>query len=68
MSDPNVVVARNTDKAPVSDLYSQTVAFSHYNNLSAQLPIDPATGAIVAGRPSSASRTSRPSWRASATT
>ena len=49
MSDPNVVVARNTDKAPVSDLHSQTVAFSHYNNLSAQLPIDPATGAIVAG-------------------
>lgn len=49
MSDPNVVVARDTDKAPVSDLYSQTVAFSHYNNLSAQLPIDPATGAIVAG-------------------
>lgn len=49
MSDPNVVVARNTDKAPVSDLYSQTVAFSHYNNLSAQLPIDPATSAIVAG-------------------
>ena len=49
MSDPNVVVARNTDKAPVSDLYSQTVAFSHYNNLSAQLPIDLATGAIVAG-------------------
>ncbi|MFR5828067.1 MAG: Rid family hydrolase [Adlercreutzia equolifaciens] len=49
MSDPNVVVARNTDQAPVSDLYSQTVAFSHYNNLSAQLPIDPATGAIVAG-------------------
>ena len=49
MSDPNVVVARNTDKAPVRDLYSQTVAFSHYNNLSAQLPIDPATGAIVAG-------------------
>ena len=49
MSDPNVVVARNTDQAPVSDLYSQTVAFSHYNNLSAQLPIDPATVAIVAG-------------------
>lgn len=49
MSDPNVVVARNTDQAPISDLYSQTVAFSHYNNLSAQLPIDPATGAIVAG-------------------
>ena len=28
MTDPNVVVARNTEKAPVSDLYSQTVAFS----------------------------------------
>ncbi|MEC4294886.1 RidA family protein [Adlercreutzia shanghongiae] len=49
MSDPNVVVARNTENAPVSKLYSQTVAFSHYNNLSAQLPIDPATGAIVEG-------------------
>ena len=48
MSDPNVVVARNTDQAPVSDLYSQTVAFSHYNNLSAQLPIDPATRSHVA--------------------
>lgn len=66
MSDPNVVVARNTDKAPVSDLYSQTVAFSHYNNLSAQLPIDPGDGAPSwregpPSRPSSASRTSRPS-------
>lgn len=49
MSDPNVVVARNTENAPQSALYSQTVAFSHYNNLSAQLPLDPATGAIVAG-------------------
>ena len=37
MSDPNVVVARNTDKATVSDLYSKTVAFSHYNTLSEQL-------------------------------
>jgi len=45
MTDPNVVVARNTEKAPVSDLYSQTVAFSHYNNLSAKLPIDPAWAA-----------------------
>ena len=49
MSDPNVVVARNTENAPISKLYSQTVAFSHYNNLSAQLPIDPATGTVVAG-------------------
>ena len=40
----NVVLARNTDEAPKSPRHAQTVAFSHYNNLSAQLPIDPATG------------------------
>ncbi|RDY22930.1 reactive intermediate/imine deaminase [Romboutsia maritimum] len=45
----NTVVARNTENAPKSSLYSQTVAFSHYNNLSAQLPIDPKSGKMVAG-------------------
>lgn len=50
MSAFNAVLARNTDNAPKgSGLYSQTVAFSHYNNLSAQLPIDPKTGRLVAG-------------------
>lgn len=49
MANDNIVLARNTDKAPKSDLYSQTVAFSHYNNLSAQLPIDAKTGKIVEG-------------------
>lgn len=44
-----VKVAKNTERAPVSSLSSQTVAFSHYNNLSAQLPIDPKTGKLVAG-------------------
>ncbi|HHQ4712208.1 TPA: RidA family protein [Aeromonas veronii] len=44
-----VIRARNTDKAPRSPLHCQTVAFSHYNHLSAQLPIDPATGKILAG-------------------
>jgi reactive intermediate/imine deaminase len=44
-----VIAARNTDKAPRSPLHCQTVAFSHYNHLSAQLPIDPATGKILAG-------------------
>ena len=44
-----VKVARNTDNAPRNALSTQTVAFSHYNNLSAQLPIDPKTGALVAG-------------------
>ncbi|MEH8139851.1 RidA family protein [Aeromonas veronii] len=44
-----VIRARNTDKAPRSLLHCQTVAFSHYNHLSAQLPIDPATGKILAG-------------------
>ena len=45
----NVVLARNTEDAPESPLHAQTVAFSHYNNLSAQLPIDPATGELVEG-------------------
>ena len=50
MSDYNAVLARNTKNAPNGNgLYSQTVAFSHYNNLSAQLPIDPKTGKVVAG-------------------
>lgn len=50
MSGFNAVLARNTDKAPTGvGPYSQTVAFSHYNHLSAQLPIDPATGKLVAG-------------------
>ena len=49
MSQDNVVLARNTEKAPVSDFCSQTVAFSHYNNFSAQLPIDPKTDKLVEG-------------------
>ena len=49
MSGHNAVVARNTEKAPTSPFHSQTVAFSHYNHLSAQLPIDPASGKLVAG-------------------
>ncbi|MDE1311878.1 reactive intermediate/imine deaminase [Vibrio aestuarianus subsp. cardii] len=43
-----IKISRNTDNAP-QGLYSQTVAFSHYNNLSSQLPIDPTTGVLVAG-------------------
>ncbi|MDO5710137.1 MAG: RidA family protein [Micrococcales bacterium] len=49
MSDYNAVLARNTENAPKSPSSAQTVAFSHYNNLSAQLPIDPKTGELVAG-------------------
>lgn len=50
MSGYNAVLARNTGNAPKGiGPYSQSVAFSHYNNLSAQLPIDPASGAVVAG-------------------
>ncbi len=44
-----IKVARNTEKAPKSALSTQTVAFSHYNNISAQLPIDPKSGKMVAG-------------------
>lgn len=49
MSGDNVVVGRNTENAPIDPLQSQTVAFSHYNNLSAQLPLDPETGELVEG-------------------
>ncbi len=49
MSNYNAVLGRNTENAPKSSLSSQTVAFSHYNNLSAQLPIDPKSGKLVAG-------------------
>ncbi|MBW7982206.1 RidA family protein [Enterobacillus tribolii] len=46
----NAVLARNTEKAPRNTgICSQTVAFSHYNNFSAQLPIDPTSGKLVAG-------------------
>ncbi len=44
-----IIEANNTAKAPISSLSSQTVAFSHYNHISAQLPIDPKTGELVAG-------------------
>lgn len=46
---PLVKMARNTAKAPQHSLSTQTVAFSHYNNISAQLPIDPLTGQLVQG-------------------
>lgn len=50
MSGYNTVLARNTENAPKGiGPYSQTVAFSHYNNFSAQLPIDPKSGKLVAG-------------------
>lgn len=49
MSGDNVVLARNTELAPQSPLQAQTAAFSHYNNFSAQLGIDPATGKLVEG-------------------
>lgn len=44
-----VIEASNTDKAPKNPLSTQTVAFSHYNHLSGQLPIDPDTGNIIDG-------------------
>ena len=49
MSGDIIKVARNTENAPKSSVSTQTVAFSHYNNISAQLPVDPKTGEIVAG-------------------
>ena len=50
MTEYNAVLARNTPAAPDgAGRSSQTVAFSHYNNLSAQLGIGPSTGELVAG-------------------
>ena len=49
MSGDNVVVGRNIEGAPIDPMQSQTVAFSHYNNFSAQLPVDPETGELVEG-------------------
>ena len=49
MTNYNAVLGRSTENAPVNSLYSQTVAFSHYNNISAQLPIDPTSDALVTG-------------------
>lgn len=41
-----VIIARNNAKAPVCPHSTQSVAFSHYNHLSAQFPLD-AKGALV---------------------
>ena len=44
-----IKLTNNTKNAPTNSLSTQTVSFSHYNNLSAQLPIDPKTGRLVVG-------------------
>lgn len=49
MSGDNVVVGRNVEGAPVNPYASATAAFSHYNNLSAQLGMDPETDQLVCG-------------------
>lgn len=47
MNNKIIKLSRNTHNAPQNTIHSQTVAFSHYNNISAQLPIDPTTNKIV---------------------
>ncbi|WP_122035909.1 RidA family protein [Aliivibrio sp. EL58] len=47
MNHKIIKLSRNTHNAPQNTIHSQTVAFSHYNNISAQLPIDPTTNKIV---------------------
>lgn len=50
MNNYNAVLARNTEKAPQAiGISSQTVAYSHYNHISAQLPLDPQTSKLVSG-------------------
>ncbi len=43
-----IIEANNTENAPKVP-YSHTVAFSHYNHISGQLPLDPKTGVVIAG-------------------
>ncbi len=47
MTNYNAVLARNTKNAPKETCSCQTVAFSHYNNLSAQIGVNPETGTLV---------------------
>jgi len=49
MSGKIIKFSRNTENAPKNSVSTQTVAFSHYNNISAQLPIDPKSGRLIAG-------------------
>ena len=49
MSGSIIKYSRNTENAPKSSVSTQSVAFSHYNHISAQLPVDPKAGEIVAG-------------------
>lgn len=49
MSSTIIKVSRNTENAPKSSVSTQTVAFSHYNHISGQLPLDPKSGKVVAG-------------------
>lgn len=49
MSGKIIKLSRNTDRAPINAVSTQSVAFSHYNNISAQLPIDPQSGELVVG-------------------
>ncbi|MEZ9440045.1 RidA family protein [Vibrio atlanticus] len=49
MSSDIIKISRNTENAPINSVSTQTVAFSHYNNFSAQLPVDPKTGEVVIG-------------------
>lgn len=44
-----VKIATNSTNAPQCNAATHSVAFSHYNNISAQLPIDTKTGELVAG-------------------
>jgi reactive intermediate/imine deaminase len=44
-----VIKANNTLNAPLDALATQTVAFSHYNHISAQLPMDALNHELVQG-------------------
>ena len=45
----NIIIKANNSKNAPKGSGSHSVAFSHYNHISAQLPLDPATNEIVVG-------------------
>ena len=47
MNKDIIKVSRNTENAPLNVMSTQSVAFSHYNNISAQLPLDIKTGKLI---------------------
>ena len=49
MTGTIIKCSRNTETAPLNSHSTQSVAFSHYNHIAAQLPLNPMTNQLVTG-------------------